>query len=486
MTREADNLAELWHRFSTNTNAAQALAEMRAQASGDGEWDLAELLRNHEDEPVEDDDEISMRDAFDDLLAFYSCVEIAALSGLVPAQLPRAFCLDAANILCNRYVRSYYRTYYPLLLPDMLIARVGRVRARREQTRFELWPIFFEFLHICSILEDDPSVEMLLWFLDDGYHLGCDWDTTLAILTRPKRLVEALQRAPRRRNPAEQAVEGFRKFLGFCFALDDLLSRSSRFPLLRAAMWHYHAYWFRTIRGEVREALEGAFTALQSWLSSPAAKQLAEPEKAVLWAEATRSLRDIRLVVKRLTGTSYGSVLTRDQYGIRHDSVQAAQTLKVTAKPALRDTVAIPRSRTRRPREEPRADEGILEMAIAGYQRQIDEISARIADIKAQLGQRAPSRRRTAPAMPAFAATTTDQAPPTKRRTISKAGRARIAAAQRARWAAQKKQQAQPAKTAGAAKPKKKISAAGLKAIREATKRRWAAHQKAQEVAALA
>src|SRR5437879_3312197 len=131
MTRKAENLVELWHRFDTNTAAAQALTEARAQASGDGDWDLAELLRNHRDEPIEDDDEISMRDAFDDLLAFYSCVEIAALAGLVPEPLPRPFRHDVANTLCNRHVRSYYRTHYPLLLPDMLLARVGRVRARR-------------------------------------------------------------------------------------------------------------------------------------------------------------------------------------------------------------------------------------------------------------------------------------------------------------------------------------------------------------------
>ena len=47
---------------------------------------------------------------------------------------------------------------------------------------------------------------------------------------------------------------------------------------------------------------------------------------------------------------------------------------------------------------------------------------------------------------------------------MSKSARAKIAAAQRARWAAQKKQQAQPAKTAEPAKPtKRKMSAAGLK-----------------------
>src|ERR1035438_7869185 len=72
-----------------------------------------------------------------------------------------------------------------------------------------------------------------------------------------------------------------------------------------------------------------------------------------------------------------------------------------------------------------------------------------------------------------------DQAASVKRRTISKAGRARIAAAQKARWAAKKKQQAQPAKP-----KKRKFSAVGLKAIREATKKRWAAYRKAHKSAA--
>jgi hypothetical protein len=75
-----------------------------------------------------------------------------------------------------------------------------------------------------------------------------------------------------------------------------------------------------------------------------------------------------------------------------------------------------------------------------------------------------------------------DQPAAQKRRTISKAGRDRIAAAQRARWAAQKRQ---PAPGSAPAQPKKrKISAAGLKAIREATKKRWAAYRKAHATAA--
>ena len=121
---------------------------------------------------------------------------------------------------------------------------------------------------------------------------------------------------------------------------------------------------------------------------------------------------------------------------------------------------------------QPKVDTTLLEMAIVGYQSEVEKISAKIADIKAQLGQRGPGR----PKATVAAVTGTDHAGAQKRRTISKAGRARIAAAQRARWAALKRQHAQPAQPA---RPKKrKLSAAGLKAIREATKKRWAAYRK--------
>ena len=125
------------------------------------------------------------------------------------------------------------------------------------------------------------------------------------------------------------------------------------------------------------------------------------------------------------------------------------------------------------PRQSQRAaDNSILEMALVGYQSHLDAISAKLADIKAQLGKRGPGR-------PKATAAGTDHAGPAKRHTISKAGRARIAAAQKARWAAQKQQQAQPTQPA---KPKKrKMSAAGLRAISEATKKRWEAYRKAHE-----
>ena len=132
------------------------------------------------------------------------------------------------------------------------------------------------------------------------------------------------------------------------------------------------------------------------------------------------------------------------------------------------------------PRQAQPKDNTLLEMAIVGYQSEIERVSARIADIKAQLAQRGPGRPKATVAA-ATVVTATDQAAPANRRTISKAGRARIAAAQRARWATQKKQQAQPAQPA---KPtKRKLSAAGKRAIIAATKKRWVAYRKAQKAA---
>jgi hypothetical protein len=100
----------------------------------------------------------------------------------------------------------------------------------------------------------------------------------------------------------------------------------------------------------------------------------------------------------------------------------------------------------------PKVDNTLLEMAIVGYQSEAARVSARIADIKAQLGQPGPGRPK-APVATAAAATETATAAPAK--------------------------PAEPAKA-----KKRKISAAGLRAIREATKKRWAAYRKAQKAAA--
>lgn len=76
--------------------------------------------------------------------------------------------------------------------------------------------------------------------------------------------------------------------------------------------------------------------------------------------------------------------------------------------------------------------------------------------------------------------TAVSQATAPKRRTMSAAARAKIAAAQRRRWAKQKRQSGSTSSNVKVMpKARKGISAAGRKKISEMMKARWAARKKA-------
>ncbi|SPF40250.1 conserved hypothetical protein [Candidatus Sulfopaludibacter sp. SbA4] len=96
-------------------------------------------------------------------------------------------------------------------------------------------------------------------------------------------------------------------------------------------------------------------------------------------------------------------------------------------------------------------DRSLLNAALAGYQHQIDQLDAKMADIRRQLGA-------TQEPVPA---------PARKKRVMGAAARRKIAAAQRKRWAVFHESKAAPAK-------KRKMSRAGKKRIAEANKKRWA------------
>ena len=74
-------------------------------------------------------------------------------------------------------------------------------------------------------------------------------------------------------------------------------------------------------------------------------------------------------------------------------------------------------------------DKATLEAALLGYQQQLGEIQAKMADIRRQIGGVAPA------AQPKHRKVT----PRKQKHHMSAEGRARIAAAQRARWAKAKR-----------------------------------------------
>lgn len=108
------------------------------------------------------------------------------------------------------------------------------------------------------------------------------------------------------------------------------------------------------------------------------------------------------------------------------------------------------------------ADTQLLQAALVGYERQKEVLEERIAEIRRELvgdGGRSVAVGGTL------------------NRGMSAEGRARVAAAQRKRWAALKKTSATPVKA------KRKMSAAGRKRIIAATRKRWAAWRAAKAAA---
>jgi hypothetical protein len=115
----------------------------------------------------------------------------------------------------------------------------------------------------------------------------------------------------------------------------------------------------------------------------------------------------------------------------------------------------------------------VLNAALHGLEAQKQTIEQHIETVRSLLGIRADgSKRRGRPPKSAATAATESAAPTArKRRRFSAATRARMAEAQRKKYAAAREvSEAPPSK---AVAKKRKLSAAGRKRIIEATKKRW-------------
>ena len=317
------NLDGVCRRYLLESPAKKAFAQFsRGDGSGRA-WDLRRLLRHHLDDPIELDLEVERRDAVDHLLAMYSSVEIAAIAGLVQPRLDKPFCKTAISFLSNPYVRRYYWKSYPLVLPGMLLTRLTRRAGGFPKEHADCQSLFMEFMRINGALETDPEIDMLLWFLDDGSDGSHDWSDAVGILRRPERLIASMLLSRKKRDAAQMAACGVPKYLSFCMAFDNLLSRSQRYPIFQAAMWHYHAYWFRIIRGDVRERMMTSLAALRSWENLPLSARMEADRANAIRAESAESLQAAGEAIKRLTSGRLGAALVSRQAVTRVRSAQA-------------------------------------------------------------------------------------------------------------------------------------------------------------------
>jgi len=114
----------------------------------------------------------------------------------------------------------------------------------------------------------------------------------------------------------------------------------------------------------------------------------------------------------------------------------------------------------------------VLNAALHGLEAQKQSIDRHIQQVRSMLGLGTGRRGRP----PKAASATSEPSAPVRRgrKKRSPEVRARMAAAQRKRWAALKSAKGGPAKTVV---KKRRLSAAGRKRIIEATKKRWAEYK---------
>ena len=277
---------------------------------------LKNLLRHHAERAIVSPKEIGLRNAFDQLLAYYSLVEVGCIAAYLADPLPQAFAEKARRYLTRTEVRKYYEQNYPLLLPQLLLKRLdGSLKLRETNTERSI-PLYFQFLEVNAMIENE-NVSQFLWFLEDGTTEGYAIDDTLEALSEPKQFAKCLMQSPSSRDALDMSVIGFGRFIQFCRHMDSLLRACEGLALLQSAMWHYHAYWFKHMEVDFGKALAEAVAQVSSWDQKAGSSRkptrnwqtLAEQHADPLRVSSISVERTLE-AIRRLTSNEYGNVLS--------------------------------------------------------------------------------------------------------------------------------------------------------------------------------
>ena len=310
------NIADLIATYLKGTGALTAAKTIDSSK----DENLNALLRSHLLREITSDEEIEARDQIDELLAFYSLLEIGILTGALEEQLPREIHDSAERHLTRPAVRRYYEKFYPLYLPQLFLRRLQGNPASVESAPSNY---FVSFLEVNELLGSD-EVGTFLWFLDDGFLDDTGLKDVLRVLDDPKKFTRRMLR----QTALDQALHGMVQFFGFCANLDKLL-KSARDPLIQSACWHYHGYWFQQIGGQVYGVISTAIEQYRTWVPIPDDSL----DQGDLYAiQATHaSMDDVHRALERLTSAIYRSALEQLFLKDKDDSTH----IEVAAKPEM-------------------------------------------------------------------------------------------------------------------------------------------------------
>jgi hypothetical protein len=298
----AVNYRNLKRQFFDSADAKKAAHRIDSATTAAKSRALNVLLRHHDEERVSDADTWK-RDEFDELLHFYSVMEIASLLDLIPRTLPEELQKMASRHLRHPAVNRYFVSNYPLVLPQLFALRVGgymTVRYPNDGSTVPegTFPLFLQLLQLDSIIHGgDEDVDTLLWFLDGGSTDGYDIDDTLDALKSANTFFRRLSIEPDQMTARDSSLQGLVTFLDFCQELDSFLRTRDLPDLFRYEAWHLYGYWFGNLGSMMGDHLNTAIERVTHWRTESRIGDQQDKKEAV---------SQLRGAVGRLLSGDYG------------------------------------------------------------------------------------------------------------------------------------------------------------------------------------
>jgi hypothetical protein len=296
------NYRNLKRQFFDSSDAKKAGRRIDSATTAAKIRALSVLLRHHNEKPISDA-ETCKRDEFNELLHYYSVMEIASLLDLIPKILPEELKEMAFRHLCQPSVNKYFVVNCPSVLPQLFALRVGgyvNVRCANDSPSVLEWtfPLFLQLLELDSVIHGgDEDVDTLLWCLDGGSIDGYDIDDTLDVVKSAKVFFRRLSIQPSEMTACDSSLQGLVTFLDFCQELDSFLRRRIIPDFLRYEAWHLYGYWFGNLGTKMGDHLNTAIEKVMRWKTGNRIGDQEEKKEAV---------SRLRGAVGRLISGEYG------------------------------------------------------------------------------------------------------------------------------------------------------------------------------------
>lgn len=251
-----------FHNYPTAKKGKKILDDFLDANDSEG---LSKLLRYYSERIP--NKETWLRDDVDYFLEYFSLIALADITGYFAEPIPDVFKVEVAYYLGNVSVKRYYSEYYPIHLPEALLASVrcdGMLNNRVAATN-GAQSLFHSFQRLNNSINND-DVDHFLWLLDLGEYKGqyidkIDITGLKRILRNCKQVVAILTE---HNKEAEEFIilQGFFQYCEFIRSFSAFLNSLSKKPFLQSAYWHYHSYWFESFKEELEATVQAFFKGL--------------------------------------------------------------------------------------------------------------------------------------------------------------------------------------------------------------------------------